>query len=161
MNLLSLFSPGSLVIWIPGLLLLIAMFTAYSRIKAGMSSKQVKLTGLALYIVVLILVVFVPNSEINKAISFANAYDSTNEPVSRFEDISYEAKGAYRMTAMSEEERTDFLSWSGVEDRGPIMVDGDEVVHNPDRALAWSVLFALFVISSLVFLQAPKRFISE
>lgn len=161
MTILHLFQPGSLIIWVPGLALLFTMFHTYSRIKSGTATQQVKLTCIGLFIVSLILLFYVPQHEIGKAIEFANAYNESGETVTAYPDIDFDTKNAWRMTAMSEEEKADFLSYSGTEDRGPVIVDGDELVYTPQHMLAWCMLLLLFIGSALVFFQDVKTFVSR
>lgn len=161
MDLLSLLQPRSLIIWIPGLILLVSTFYTYARAREGTVTPAVQYTNLGLYVLTLVLIFYVPNNEINKTLAFANAIDESGETVTAYEDIPFQAKDAFRMTAMTEEERLDFMSYSGAEDRGPVIVDGNELVFRPQAALAWSFLFVLFVMSTLVFAQDIRTFLRK
>lgn len=160
MTVLHLLQPGSLLIWVPGALLLFAMFHTYARIKSGGDTKPAKMACAGLFLITLALLFYVPQNEIGKALEFANAYNDSGETVTSFKDIDYDTSNAYKMTAMTPEEKTEFLSYSGTEDRGPITVDGKELVYTPQHQLAWCILLVLFIGSALVFFQDARRFVS-
>jgi len=174
MSFFSIFTPGSLLIWLPGLLYLGAMIYSLMRLNNGLSPKPGLLAGLALFLLSLVMAIMVPANDIGRAVAFANAYDLPDTEYSSYSDLPFSVKEAWKMTALPPEERpqapqsvsTDIFSFGGGDDEAVADTSPkpetapDGSVYNPLVNISWLLLVLFTIFGSLIFLQSPKRFLS-
>ena len=165
MNLLAIFKLGSLIIWIPGLLFLIAVLCALKAEDKGQPTSRLYQATLVLFVVSMLFAVLVPRSEMNKALEFARAYDPGTE-IASFADIPYAARDAYSRMHMQEEGAIqpagggDIFDFSGAADdatdQAVSAASTEGIVYRPEREMGWFLLMVFLIGGAIFFIQGPK-----
>lgn len=167
LQLLSLLSFSKLLIWVPGLLFLVAVLLSLRAYERGEETTRLNQVGLGLFIVSLIIAIVVPRIEINKALEFAGAYEPEAE-INGIEDMSYSTKDAYfRMSgepAAAGSSGGDMFDFSESAGDDPAQTDAaaqdapatQTIVYEPETGVAWFLLIIFLTMGAIFFVQGPK-----
>lgn len=167
LQILSLFSFSKLLIWVPGLLFLVATVLSLRAYERGEDPARLHQVMLGLFIVSLIIGIVIPRIEINKALEFARAYDPETE-INGIEDMSYSTKDAYfRMSGeqpaagSSGDEMFDFSESAG-DAQAPADAPAQEapatetIIYEPETGVAWFLLMVFLIMGAILFVQGPR-----
>lgn len=167
LQILSLFSFSKLLIWVPGLLFLLAVIFSLRAFERGEDTTRLHQVGLGLFLLSLIIAFVVPRMEINKALEFASAYEPEAE-INSIEDMSYSTKDAYfRMSgeqAAAGSSGGDMFDFSDSAGDAPGQADTpaeeapatQTIVYEPETGVAWFLLIIFLTMGAILFVQGPK-----